>query len=223
MNFKIKIGVGLVVTLAMSAMSIMSASAVTGGHFTSTVAHTKLSGESIGANLVRYHFFGNSVECTHTTLSGTVSGTTVTETTILVDPTNCHATFGEATITMEGCDFILTVRSSPATNDNTLHLFCPGQVGPIVTISSFLGHCELEITANQTPSGGVAYETGGSGSTHDLTLNFTVSGLHVVRRTGSNSACGFTSETTTTTGQITGEATLIGRNTSGTQVGIAAT
>jgi hypothetical protein len=230
MSLKLKaFGLGLIAALAMSAMAVVNATATTGGHFTSENSHTILSGLDDASNPPKFHAFGLTVTCKHATYSSTAG---LTETSISVSAVygECSTSLGgSATVHMNGCTYVFTIGTNPATTDQTTHLVCPGQ-GPVITAQSpFSSHaangydCVLEVTPNQTPTGGVVYETGGTaGSGHDIVVNATTTGIHTVILTGGFAACG-TSSTTTATGQLTGKATVTGKSTAGAAVGITAT
>jgi hypothetical protein len=226
MSLKLKaLGLGLVAALAMSAFAVVNATATTGGHFTAENSHTILSGLDDATTPPKFHAFDQTVTCKHATYSAT-TGETATSITATAVYGECSTSVGPAVVNMNGCDYLFTVRTNPATNHNTTHLVCPGG-GPTIRVNSpFSGHdCIIEVTPNQTPSGGVTYETGGTaGSGHDIVVNATVTGIHSVITTagGNFFACG-TTDTTDNEGELTGKATVTGKNTAGAAVGITAT
>lgn len=226
MSIKLKaLGLGLIAALAMSAFAVMSASATTGGHFISEQAHTLLKGSDEAANPTKFIAFGQTVTCKKAVYHGTTTNATETEQTITPTYSECTHSLGTAHVNMNGCDYLFTVRANPDVNDNTVHLVCTGAQGPTIQVTGPFGNCKIEVTPNQTPAGGVAFKTGGSGSTHDIVADATTSGIHAVITEGGGNffVCGTTS-TTTSTATLDGNATLQGFATDGTtQVGITAT
>jgi hypothetical protein len=224
MSLKLKaLSLGLLAACAMSAFTAATAGAETGGHFTSELETTRLTGfDTTGASRTEFHSFGQSIFCDESVYHGTQSQKTVTEVTITPTYAGCEHSLGPATVNMNGCDYKFTI-GKKAVQHNTVHLICTG-LGPRITVNGPFGKCVIEVTPNQTPAGGVAYETGGaSGPTHDIEANATTSGLHAVRVEGGFFQCG-TSATTEANAELTGKATLQGFNpVSGNQVGITAT
>ncbi len=223
---KLKVlGLGLLAILAMSATAVMNAGAETGGHFVSEQEHTILAGTETEHTRLIDHHTGNVVSCPHTTPTyhGTTTSATVTEVNITPTyPTNCTDGSGHTVhVDMNGCTYKFTI-GKKVTGDNTVHLVCPG-AGPQLTITGPFGTCTVDITPNQTLSGGVAYETGGtSGSGHDIVANVTVSGIHMIY-TGGFFLCEAANETTSNTGTLVGKVTIQGKDTAGNPVGITAT
>jgi hypothetical protein len=240
MSLKLKaLGLGFVAALAMSAMVAVNAGATQSGHFTSEVAHTILDIKEEGEHRVKLHAFGQPFECEASKVSyhATINSATVTEISGVAPTygttpatwvaTHCTAGGQPAMIHMNGCTYTFTSRATPEVNHGTVHLVCPGASGPVITINSSLSShdCWVEITPNQTPTGGVTYKTiGTAGAGHELTANVTASGIHAVITTagGNFFACG-TSSTTTATAEMTGSVTIKGTNTETKQVGITAT
>jgi len=226
MSLKLKVmGLGILAALSVSAVSVMNASATTGGHFTSDVSHTLLSGSDVAGSPTVFTSFGRTISCPTTSYTGTTNATTVTEITITPTyGTPCNHSLGEAHVNMNNCDYLFTI-GKKAVGDNTVHLDCPGASGPTITVTAFLTECVIEVSPDQTPSGGVAFETATSGSPakHHITANSTVSGVHAVV-TKDSGLCPLNLGETEANGTLVGKATVKGFETNGTtQVGITAT
>lgn len=218
MSLKLKmLGLGMIATLAMSAAVAMNATAETGGHFTLGATHTTITGQQVVVIEFIDAEVGIAISCKKATFSGTVSATTVTEITIFPTYSECSSSLGVAHITMDECHYTFTI-GKKSTNHNTVHLICPvGHLSQIHQTSAF-GTCTYTLKA-QTPTGGVAYTTGGTGQTHDITADLTVSGVHAERHGG---PCAIV-PTTTTKSELKGTMTIQAFDTDGIQVGITAT
>jgi hypothetical protein len=215
------------IALAMSVAAVMSASAETGGHFVSEKEHTILKGsQEASPNHLTFHDTIGSISCTTSDFSGTTSGN-VTQTEIRLNPTYHGCKSGEkiVTVDMNGCWFTFTVNKNPSTTHNTVHLNCP--VNQSVTITVWAGSTEstlacVEHLAPQTPKGGATYTTTGSGTTHGITADVTVSGIKVTRTAQFFGGCAFAPEVGESA-ELTGKATINGFDTENKQVGITAT
>lgn len=218
-------GFCLIAAVAMSVAAVMSASAETGGHFISEVAHTELKGAQVETNKLNDPTLG-AVQCKQATFSGTVNSTTTTQITII--PTYHECSNGErgVTVDMNGCDYVFTIRGqAPAERDNTVHLTCP--VGKQVEVTVFTNSSKTTLSCTetiraQTPTGGVVYTTGGSGTSHDILADLTIEGIHIHRHAAFVGGCLFAA-TTVETATLTGTATMQGSSTAGASVGITAT
>jgi hypothetical protein len=208
--------------LVVGAISVASAPATAGGHFIAETAHTTINGSQIGT--MQLDDPAGNVTCQIATFDGTVSTVTTESITLTPHYTNCISGTNTAIVDHNGCNFTFTVRPNPETNHNTPHLVCPP--GQSVTLTVFFEHtntlaCIIHF-GPQTPTGGLLYKTGGSGTTHDITAVATVTGITVTRTPQFFGGCKFAPEHGATD-QMTGEATIKGFNTEGKQVGITAT
>jgi hypothetical protein len=229
MSLKIKaLGLGLIAALALSAVAVLSASAETGGHFTSEQEHVILVGSEGGAEDHTTQFnapelSSEPIQCTEVSYTGTIQSASKTVTEATIQPTykkcwlGAHSGEPNATVKMNECDYVFTVKKLQVeSSDSTVHVVCP-EGKKIELVLSSLG-CTLTIPA-QTPAGGVVYKTKGTGQTHELTVEVTVTGITYEAHSG---FCIFVA-THHTDGKLTGSVTVKGTNTAGEQVGITAT
>jgi len=216
-TLKAALGLGLLAALAMSAMSVMSASAITSGHFTSDVATTKLDISEVtgSTHQIKFHAptLGATVECHHPTYSAHLTNTTAQF--ITVQPVYANCTNQDAqtvTVTMNGCDYTFTSRTA---GHATTHFKCP--VGVKAEIHTPNGTFTF---GTQTPTGGGAtYTTTTENNKHAITANITVTGIHYE----CHGLCAIFG-TTGTNAEMTGAATIKGTDSaSGAAVNITAT
>lgn len=226
MSLKLKaLGLALVAALAMSAIAVFSASAETGGHFTSEVEHTILEGEDTGFGFA-YSDPAAAIgfNCEQLKFLGTMVDDTAVEALLAPTFVNCKSAKAKSVkVNTNGCNFLLTIRKvEPDKKDNTVHLICPGASTLEVTLEGEFGNCLITIKA-QTPAGGIAYKTdGAAGVGHDLRMSTTLSGIHAVYH-GGIAKCGVQDHKTFETAAIAAETTLRGYNTEDVLVGITAT
>lgn len=221
MSLKLKVlGLGLLAVMATSAFSVMNASAVVSGHFTSDTSHTLLVGEETKpAHQVKLQIGNNTkIECTVAKFTGT-TGLTATEVTITPTYSECTTEGGptphNVLVTMNGCDYVF---KSNSTTHGTVEVVCP----PEKAIEIHHPNCTVTVPA-QIPSattltGGVTYTTTTENGKHALTANVTVANIHAQYHGG---ICIFLGTPQTST--MTGSATLRGTNTAGEPVGITTT
>jgi hypothetical protein len=225
MNRKLKaLGALLSAALMVGAIAVVSAPAETGGHFTTNIHHVSITGSQVEVNKLNDPSLG-SVECEKAEFHTTIASPDTTVTQVTVEPTyGPHCTNGSRVVhvDMNGCNYVFTVNKKPATSDNTVHLVCPvGQSVTLTVTSSGTLACVIHLKP-QTPKGGVTFTTGGSGETHDLLVDVTVSGIHITRTAQFFGGCLFAAETNEAA-TLTGTATMKGFDTAGNQTGITAT
>jgi hypothetical protein len=222
MSIKLKaLGLGLLATMAIGAFAVMNASATTGGHFVSDVAHTEIKGmEDKNVHQLEFTFHGLSggIICDTVSYSATTTVSTVTE--LLVTPSyaGCHTTgeaAGTVTVSVNGCKYRFTVAPGGNETEHTVHLECPAGQGILVTHPN----CEVRITP-QTINTGLTYTrtTNAFTGRHEITLesslqfNIEYHGSKICVLTGTNHV-----------GTLKGSATVQGFNTEGAQVNVTAT
>jgi hypothetical protein len=178
-SLKAAFGLSLLAALALSAMSVMSASATDPGptnHFTSSTANTKYTvTEATGtAHSVTLHAYGGELTC-HKPQYAVHHTSTTTFTTLTVTPINdtewgCTDKEGNhATVHFKGCHYQFTAKG-PGTHA-TIHFKCPVGVKAEVT----LANGSVLKFKEQTPVGGATYvNTNG-----EVTANITATGIHV--------------------------------------------
>jgi len=222
MNLKLKaLSLSLLAAVAASAFTVISASATTGGHFTSEVAHVTLTGtetplEEHVTDLVIGGFTG--INCTETSYTATTPLQAKTVDSLTVTPTykKCETPAGkpdEVEWRMNGCDYVFTIGKSAANEDNTVDISCP--VGAVIEVLH--PSCTIKIPP-QNGLKGVAYTKVTELGVHALTVDVTISGITTHFEAG---PCVFLG--TKRTAQLLGSFTLRGTNTNNEPVGITAT
>jgi hypothetical protein len=205
MNRKLKaLGMAIAAVMAFAAF----AGSASAAEFHSEVEHTGISGSRIGTDVFTVN--AGTWKCTELTYSGTQStGVTSSEITVIPKWGGCTA-FGfiGATIDVNGCDYRFTPNANPY-----LHIVCPTK--PIEVTTST---CTVTLPA-QPVNSGVTYTNEGSGTTRDLKVNYSLTGLSYTQHNKVFPNCPGGAGTFTN-GTYTGEATIKGANTAGTQVGI---
>ncbi|HEX8690664.1 MAG TPA: hypothetical protein VF729_10530 [Solirubrobacterales bacterium] len=216
MNIKPKaFGAVVLVAMLLNSLGAASASATTGGHFTSASAHTTLSGSEGGEHSTELSFHGlaGTIECLGTSYSGTTSSSTVTEVTVTPSYNTCQTTggtHGAVSVAMNGCDYVLKI-GKLRNEGNTVSLACPSEKAIVIS------HPNCTITVLAQSMTGVVYATTVENGRHTLTVE--VSLTFSTQYHGG--LCVFTGTNHTAT--LKGSITVKGVNAEGAQVGITAT
>lgn len=208
MNRKLRtLGLGLIAALALSAVVGISASAKTGGHFTSDAANTKLVGTENATHYTELHAVGQSVICNSTSYAGTQAGTTATSITLVPTYHNCETTEEDsATVTFKNCSYRFLI-GEYAHEDNTTELVCPGSEK--VEVHTPL--CTFTF-GSQKPAGGVAYTTTTISGKAAITADVTATSISYER----HGLCAILG-TNGSDGQLTGEVLVSGLDESNNQ------
>ena len=194
MNRKIKaLGLALVAALALTAVMASTASA----NFTSTVAHTTLSGSATESSMRLTAGAGvGAINCT-TTFHGTVAGASVPTWTV-------KPTYGPT------CTDSLGRTVHVTTNTLEYHFLSTASKGSLTvtgdieyTVTSGSGHCTITTKGHQTFNG-ISYTKSGN----DLLITFNTNNI-TVEMHGGFFACG-TSATHSATGTLTGSVLMKG-------------
>ena len=177
--------------------------------FRSEVAHPTLTGAQVAESAYTFGILMGSVKCATTSVSGTIA-TAVTEE-ITLSPTygSCKGLERNVTVDMNGCAYVLKVKSTTSAG---VTIECPAEKSIETTYDSFEGGCTITIGA-QNASGNVDVKNEGAGTTRDILLTWTLSGLKYKR-----DGCEVGGEATN--GTYSGSVTLKGQDTEGTQKGI---
>jgi hypothetical protein len=205
MNRKLKV-IGLAIAAVMALAAFLGPAAA--AEFHSEVAHTQISGSQIGSD----SFTGNAGtwKCSELTYIGT-QATEATSSEITATPKfgGCTA-FGfiGATIDVNGCDYRFTPNANPY-----LHIVCPTKPIEVTTAT-----CTITFPA-QTVNSGVTYTNERAGTTRDLRVKFSMTGLSYTQDNKAFPNCPGGAGTFSN-GTYSGEATIKGANTAATQVGI---
>jgi hypothetical protein len=189
MSLKLKIlGIGVLAVVATSAFAVMNASATVTGHFTheGPLTTATIVGNETGVHSAHYLQFqgteqtgtnsGAAIVCTSATYHGVAAAKTVTELTVTPSYTGCAtttgSTWGEVSVTMNGCNYIFYSNSAASTHTPTAHatvtVNCPA--GKAIEIH----HPNCTITVPHQSLKGVTYTTTVENK-HSLTVNVTIS------------------------------------------------
>ncbi len=178
--------------------------------FRSEVAHTSLAGSQSAENVYTFGILVGKVQCATTSVSGTTSVTANEEITLAPTYGSCKGLEREVTVNMNGCAYVLKFPWSGSTASFAIE--CPAEKFIETTYDSFSGGCTITIGA-QNASGNVDVKNEGAGTTRDILLTWTLSGLKYKR-----DGCEVGGEATN--GTYSGSVTLKGQDTEGTQKGI---
>jgi hypothetical protein len=232
MSIKLKaLGLALFAALAVGAVSVVSATGATGGHFTSGSSWTVLSGSQVGGNAANYIENTNEgarVICPEqeTISAASVSGTTVTQITATPTfPDGCElqaAFSGPATIDTNGCDFLFTIESAEPEH-TAVHLVCPEGKEVAATVDPVVvGSCVIDYPPQTPTSGGVVYAATEHSGKASLHLDITAEGITSNETPMGFLGCG-TQAGESNNSDFFGTATVVGKDTTGTPVDIKAT
>jgi hypothetical protein len=234
MSIKLKaLGLALFASLAIGAVSVVSATGATGGHFTSSTNWTTLSGSEIGGTASNYlegTSEGPLITCPEnkTTYTANVSATTVTQITVAPTyPNPCQIAdssvgIGPASIDMNGCDFMLTVETS-APAHTVLHLVCPAGTEVKVTFDPpVFGSCTIDYPSQTPTSGGVVYTATEHSGKASLRLDITAEGITSNETPSGFLGCGAQAGHNDNS-DFFGTVTVTGKNTNDEAVDIKAT
>jgi hypothetical protein len=208
-------------TMAVFAMSAMAASAAqAAGTFAWDSGTTQLTASAAGTQI--FKTTAGEVKCNEVSGSASVSGTSatsVTATNIVYKNSgsaSCPlASFGNATINMNGCDYVFKAGETEAgTNDatvGTVDIVCPKGVS--IEVTAPLGACTIKI-AGQSNLSSVTYLATTAASPKDVDINPSV---EKISYTHSGFGCGSGSGTD---GTYTGSVTIKGENSSNVQTNV---
>lgn len=215
MGFKRSALAVVIATMAINAVVAASAGATTGGHFTSEVAHTTLSGSASGGHATEFAFDGGTpIICSSGSYSGTANEVTVTELGVTPAYSSCKTEGGEVnnvTIHSNSCSFTLRI-GKKAVEDNTMQLSCPEK-----SLEITHPNCTIKIPSQAFGSGAAYTATTESGKAA-LTVDLTATSI-TAHYEGGLCVLLETSHTAT----LSGSFVLSGRDTAGGAVGIEAT
>jgi hypothetical protein len=205
MNRKLKaLGLALAAVMAFAAF----AGSASAAEFHSEAEHTEISGTQIGSDVFTTN--AGTVKCSITTYSGTqTTGVTSSEVTVKPFYEKCTA-FGfiGATIDVNNCHYRFTPNKEPY-----LHIICLEKPIEVTTPT-----CVITVSS-QTVANGVTYSNEGAGAARDVRVKVALTGLTYTQTNKSFPNC-TGGAGTFSNGTYTGEATVKGANTAGTQVGI---
>lgn len=215
--------VGLLVAVAASALGATTASAnPVGGHFTHDAPGglAAIKGSEGSPHTTQLIAFTTSVTCGEAEYNATMTQATETALTISPNYGNCTTAVGsEATVAMNGCDFLFTVRKENAsTLHNQAHFQCQAENRATITIH---GSCTLSF-GSQTITNAAVYRTDVANKKHALTVEVTATNIVYTK----HGACVFLSPFGTgphTGAQLNGSVTVAAADNSGNPVNLRAT
>ena len=220
MNRNLKtLGLALVAILALGALVASSASA----RVFSEKEHTIItSSADEGAKQVFEVEAGSGIklECTTLTLDeNTVTGTEIAANEfeaadITVKPTysGCTGPLGSTVhVTNEGCNYTFTFTENNTTT-GPAHVVCQTNKFIKITVTAplFGDICTVKV-GSQSPTGTVHYTNIGTGTTREITVNPTITGIHATRE--GSTACA--EEAAPTTGTYSGKVIITGEEDGG--------
>jgi hypothetical protein len=228
-NLKV-MGLALAAVFAFAAMSASAASAQN-GKITSTGPVT-LDGTEIAGQANALTAFGGKTECPGSTIAGHKYNVTPhelipsgAETATLTPTYNEAACFVEeagtkhkATVTMNGCDYVLHVGATTGAEDTystTVDIVCPANKSIIVDVyfsasNENLKVCEITVGPQNGLGGATLKDT----TTGDLEIHGTYTGIH-------SSKSGVCGSATTETGEFHANLTVKGTNGAGEPTSIS--
>jgi hypothetical protein len=174
MSIKLKaLGLGLLAALAIGAVTVMNASAVTGGHFVAEVDNGTLKASETPTHRLEFTVsgFNGSIVCPQGTFNGALTAKTFVG--IQLTPLakeNCQTkagTAGDTPVDFNGCGIELKIGKKAATH-NTTDIFCPG--GKVIEVTH--KNCTIKIPAKAGLKG-VVYTNVLEGGKHTITIELT--------------------------------------------------
>lgn len=141
MSLKLKgLGLAVLASLAIGAVTVMTASATTGGHFVSDAVdgHTivnQTSGEGIHNLSFVQHGLESAIVCDEMSVTGTATTATVTSGVGTPTFAKCHTEGSETSIAihMNGCQTQITVAAGEGATEQTNDIICPPEKQIIIT------------------------------------------------------------------------------------------
>jgi hypothetical protein len=203
MNRKLKaLGLALVAVLAMGAFSASAASA--GDFHSESATDTVIKGSQEGTDVFTVN--AGTVKCNEATYAGVQAGATATQ--VKVNPSYSECTafgFVSTTIHSKQCTYEFSG------DNNNVVIDCP--TNEPITVTAF----NCWVTVDDQTIGGISYTNKGAGTSRDVHVHVTSSGIKYTQHSKSFPGC---SSGTFTNGTYTGTATVQGFTTGGTQVGV---
>ncbi len=200
-----------VVALVALASSAFAASVASADEFKSESAPVTLTGKQ-GEPIDTFSTHAGNVKCTSATYKGTQSSTSTT--TIQVAPTYSGCTFVglNSTITTNGCEYLFHVPATAGVTTGTVDIVCPGTNEITVTAPTpALGKAKCIVhVPPQTGLGTVTYSNIGSGTTREVKVAVSLSGIKYSQTAGVAESGNCGTQDSTTTGTYVGGATVTG-------------
>ncbi len=227
MNAKLKLaGFGILAVTLVGGVSVLSAFASpTKIHF---ISEAPIGWTHVGASQVEgkveLHDLESeiSMSCETATATGDIENETVIQVTLYPTYKSCSDslfTGGPTTVTMNGCDYLLTSGSSEG--HSPVHLVCPvGKEMEILDNPPIVGTCTYKLPS-QLMTGGITYTNIGSGKTKEVVAKMTL-GVYATK-TETSSGCLGTEGGLTSQIELTGTMKAKGLATNEEQYGIEAT
>jgi hypothetical protein len=144
----------------------------------SEAAHTTLAGTQSAENVYTFGILMGSAKCANTSVLGTTSALAVEEVTLSGAYGGCKGLERDVTVDMNGCSYVLKFPWFGSTASFAIE--CPAEKSIETTYDSFPGGCTVVIGA-QNASGNVDVKNEGAGTSRDILLTWTLSGLKYKR------------------------------------------
>jgi hypothetical protein len=211
---KLWLSPALIAIVSLVAFSVASAAADTGGHFTSEVSSTKITGTESGTHILAFAKEGeeNKISCLTGHYHGHVNGTTAEDITVTPTYSTCTTASSESHFEVHenGCHYVFTIGDTGS--HHTVHIVCP-----IAPMRITHPNCTMSIPSQTLV--GVTYGTIVENAKHAITLEATVQDVTTHYEGG---ICVFLG--TTHQSEISGGGTVQGFDSNtGNQVSITAT
>jgi hypothetical protein len=184
-------------------------------HTESSPEATTLTGNQEGTSTA-FDVQHGEVKCTTAKFASTTEASTYT--TIAMTPTYAGCTFAgvAATYDLNGCSYLFHINNESPPFKGTLDVVCPE--GQELTITGGT-KCTLHIPP-QTGIGPIVYTTIGSGSTRELTIDFSGATNAKSSQTPGTASVGKCSALSSSPGKSTGTATITGESYEGAHLGL---
>jgi hypothetical protein len=180
---------------AVIAMGAAAVPAAMSHQFTAEVASVQLEGFETNEQVLVTNT-GAALRCKEAMLQGPQLGATSVDQ-VNLSPSYSSCTFGgnPATVTATDCAYVLD-SDTDAGGDAPVHIVCTGNAIKVDTAV-----CDLTIDS-QTPGGGVSFKNEGSGTSADVVITFTMTGITFSKH-GTALGCSFAGSSGTYNGSIT--------------------
>jgi hypothetical protein len=211
-------GVALMAVFALSAVAAVAAQAA---EYKSESASTFIHGVQATTNV--FTTGAGTVKCEEATFSGTQTGASAKDLTLTPKYGKCKAFGSAAEVTMHGCQYTFTQPTGASSPFSAEVDIVNCESGKHIEVDVPLGNCTLTIfplTGNATLGGSVDLTNQGSGTTRDVLVTSTITGIKTIAE-GTGTICG-SKTVEETTGSYTGTVTTKGYTNSSmvTQVGV---
>ncbi len=207
------LGLALVAALAINAVAVGMASADV---LTSEKSVTTLTGTQEGEDV--FEVDGGKVTCTHVTYSGTLTASSSSSVTVTPTYTGCTFVGLAATVTMNGCDYLVTINSAVGNTTGNVDIVCPTGNEVTVTAPSIgTAKCIVHVPPQNNLTTSTGTNLTGAGTTKELTLDINITNISYSQTKGTAETGNCETKDNTTGGKYTGKALITGENSTATE------